>query len=553
MTGIPELFSQATRWAREQPNAPALLVGDRKGAVRPVTYAQAYRGCARTVAGLRAAGVRPRQRAVVMTRDPYQMTVTIYALLALGAVPVLIDPAMSQAALRRCLDEVAPEVFAGEPVAHLGRRLLGWARPHVRTALVTGPAVPGLGDPLRLGVPGSADTGSTGGEADDAPELTPPEVRPEDLAVIAFTSGSTGVPKGVEYRYATLDAQFRLVTEALGLIPGAVMLSCFLPFAVCGPYTGVTTVMPAIRHPWPARTPGVRIVRPLLASRASVVGGSPAVLRVVADYCAQHRLTLPSVDRVYSFGAPLPDRLADDLHRVLRPGARVFSAYGATECLPVSFVDAAEARSAHTERPAKGTCLGRPLPGVEVRIVPADDGDGGGEEYGEIAVAGPNVSPGYYGRPEATAAARVPYEGGVMHRTGDLGWCDDAGRLWFLGRLAHRVTGDGFTLTTEDVEATVGRVPGVARAALVGVGPPGRQRAVLCVELRGRQGPGERRATLCAVGECLAELPAGRHVDDVLTHSGFPTDIRHNSKIDRTRLARWAARRRGGTGTGGVT
>ncbi|MGP3970353.1 AMP-binding protein [Streptomyces sp. 6N223] len=537
---VPGFFDEVTRRVRERPDEPALLVGDRGGALRPVTFAQVYGGCARTAAALRGAGVRPRQRAVVMARHPYHMVVTVYGLLAVGAVPVLIDPGLPRAALRRCLDEVAPEVFAGEPAAHVARRLLGWARGHVTVPLVTGRAIPGLGGGLPP-VPGPAPEGPGEGPALDAPP-----VRLDDLAVIAFTSGSTGTPKGVEYRFETLAAQIRLATAAMGLEPGAVLATGFPPFALFGPVNGVTTVVPAIRYPWPARTPGARIVRPLLASGASAIGGGPAVLRVVADHCARHGLTLPAVRRVYSFGAPLPERLAEDFARVLPPDARVISVYGATECLPVSQVDAAEAKAARDEAAAAGavgaagTCVGRPVPGVEVRIVPAGDGSGDGE----IAVAGPNVAPGYHGRPEATAAARVPHEGGVLHRTGDLGRLDDAGRLWFLGRAADRVTGEGFTLTTEDIEAAAGRVPGVARAALVGVGPRGRQRAVLCVELSGRRGRAERRATLRAVRAALAALPTGRHVGEILTHRRFPTDVRHNAKIDRDRLARWAARHR---------
>jgi acyl-CoA synthetase (AMP-forming)/AMP-acid ligase II len=524
----PQLFADAARWARERPDAPALLVGDRAGALRPVTFAQLYAGCARTAGALRAAGVRPRDRAVVMTRDPYRMVVTVYGLLAVGAVPVLIDPGLPRAALRRCLDEVAPRVFAGEPAAHLARRLLGWGRGHVTTPLVTGRGVPGLGG----GLPGPVSDGPGG-----AVEPVTPGVRSGDLAAIAFTSGSTGTPKGVEFRYDTLAAQIRMAADAMDLAPDAVLLSAFPPFALFGPAGGRTTVVPAVRYPGPARTPGARLVRPLLASGASVVGGGPAVLRVLADHCARHGLALPAVRRVYSFGAPLPDRLADDLARLLPPGARVMSVYGATECLPVSAVDAAEARAAAAGEGAAGTCLGRPLPGVEVRVVPAGDG------FGEIAVAGPHVTPGYHRRPEATAAARVPYEGGFLHRTGDLGRLDGAGRLWFLGRAAHRVTGDGFTLATEDVEARAGRAPGVARAALVGVGPPGRQEPVLCVELAGRPGRGGRRAALKAVRAVLDGHPAGPLVRRVLVHPGFPTDVRHNAKTDRARLTRWAARR----------
>jgi acyl-CoA synthetase (AMP-forming)/AMP-acid ligase II len=218
---------------------------------------------------------------------------------------------------------------------------------------------------------------------------------------------------------------------------------------------------------------------------------------------------------------------------------------------------------------------------------------------GEIAVAGRNVSPAYHARPQANAESKVTADCGLLHRTGDLGHLDEQGRLWFHGRKAHRVTGDGFTLNTEDIETLTDTAPGVRRTALVGIGAEGRQRAVLCAELDGTGGhfgeqvaehagtwggrrsgeqTGEpahgpvrfgkgirplaagrrsrkassrrirkrhRRAAAAALRAILLRHPEGHRVERVLIHPGLPTDIRHNSKIDRERLAIWAAKRTG--------
>ncbi|MEU0199907.1 MULTISPECIES: AMP-binding protein [unclassified Streptomyces] len=522
MTVAPDrVFTRLARLT-EHPRATVLVRCAGALSTEEVTAAQLLDGCRRTADALRAAGVRRGDKAVVMTRDAYRLVASVYALISLGAVPVLIEP---RAEVRRCLDEIAPGVFIGEPLAHVARRALGWGRGRVRTALVTGRGFPGrgrfLGESLPLEVPDGSGP---------APGL--PEPRPDDLTMIAFTSGSTGQPKGVEYRHSTLAGQLAALDAVLGAEAGDVLLSCFLPFAALGPLLGVTTVAPQVDHLAPARTPPGHLVGPLLGHRATLVLGSPAVLALIAGHCVRHGLTLPSVRRVLSFGAPLRPRLVDMLAQALPPGAEILSVYGATECLPVAAIDADALR---VKPPAghAGTCLGHPLPGVRARVLDAD-----GTGLGEIAVAGPMVSPAYHARPDATDAAKSLADGALWHRTGDLGRLDDDGRLWYLGRTAHLVTGAGFTLTTEDIEAAADTAPGVRRTALVGVGPAGRQRAVLCVEPeRGAR----KEAVVDALRAALGGHPHARNIATVLFRPRFPTDIRHNSKIDRARLAAYAA------------
>ncbi len=519
------LFDRLERLAAARPDGVALVRGRRDGSSEPVTFARLAAGCLRTAEALRDAGVAPGQRAVVMTRNPVELTAAIYALMLIGAVPVLVDPGLPRRDLCVCLDEAAPEVFVGEPLAHAARRILGWARGHVRVSVTTGRRLSALAGRL----PPAA-----------GPRVAGPATRTpaaSDLAVIAFTSGSTGVPKGVEYHYATVAGQLDALATVLVPREPGVLLSGFLPFVLFGPALGVTTVAPAVNHRAPVRTPPERILRPLLEHRTTVVAASPAMLRLLAEHCAGRGLTLPSVDRVVSFGAPLHAGTGERLRAVLRPDAEVLSVYGATECLPVSAVDVADLdEPGPAGGPVTGTCLGPPLPGLRVRVLDADR-----TGVGEVAVAGPNVSPAYHARPQANAAAKLATTCGLLHRTGDMGRLDDLGRLWFHGRRAHQVHGAGFTLNTEDVEAAAGRVPGVRRAALVGVGAPGRQRAVLCAELAGARR--DRPGVLDALRGVLADHPDGRRVKTVLVHPRLPTDVRHNAKIDRERLAAWAAPR----------
>jgi acyl-CoA synthetase (AMP-forming)/AMP-acid ligase II len=132
-------------------------------------------------------------------------------------------------------------------------------------------------------------------------------------------------------------------------------------------------------------------------------------------------------------------------------------------------------------------------------------------------------------------------DGRVWHRIGDLGYVDDGGRLWFCGRKSHRaMTAEG-TLFTIPCEAVFNIHPDVSRTALVGVGRPGRAKPVLCVELEIKDANREKvRRELLELG---ARFPHTRSIETILFHPAFPVDVRHNAKIYRDKLARWAARR----------
>jgi olefin beta-lactone synthetase len=158
-------------------------------------------------------------------------------------------------------------------------------------------------------------------------------------------------------------------------------------------------------------------------------------------------------------------------------------------------------------------------------------------------VRGDWVTRGYFQRPQDDALAKIVDGDSLWHRMGDLGWMDKKGRIWFCGRKSHRVITATQTLFTIPCEAIFNNHPRVHRSALVGVGPLGQQRPVICIELE----PGDKGRNKKALKAELLELarrsPLTEAIDTVLFHRAFPVDIRHNSKIFREKLALWAARK----------
>ena len=493
-------------------------------------------------AGLRRIGIVRGMRTVVMVRPSPEFFLLMFALFKLGAVPVLVDPGIARSALKRCLDEAEPGAFIGIALAHAARRLLGWSR-SARIQVT-------VGRRWFWGGPTLAQVEALGAAAGaDAP---PGDTAPDDIAAILFTSGSTGLPKGVVYRHRHFIAQIELLRTAFGVEAGGVDLPTFPPFALFDPALGLTSIIPDMDPTRPADADPRRLLHAIERFGVDQLFGSPALV----DVLARHGAPLPGIVRVTSAGAPVPPDVVAKMRSLLPADACLWTPYGATECLPVAVIEGRELQStrADTERGA-GTCVGRPVPPNLVRIIGISDGalpDWNDQlelapgALGEITVTGPSTTDEYFRRPEATALAKIRERLGdgserVVHRMGDLGWFDGQGRLWFCGRKSHRVLTEIGGLYTEQVEPVFNVHPEVRRTALVGVGEKGRQRPVLCVELR----PGVKDAEHARILAELEKIGQGfahtGRVQTFLVHRKFPVDIRHNAKIGREQLALWAA------------
>jgi acyl-CoA synthetase (AMP-forming)/AMP-acid ligase II len=514
---------------------------------RHYTYRELDAESDRLARGLTQVGVRRGKRAALMVPPSLEFYALTFALFKLGAVVVLIDPGMGVKNLGVCLGEAEPEAFIGVPKAHLARVLLRWARNSVRTRVSVGPSL-GWGTPLtrvyRLG------------GADPEPMLAP--TRPDETSAILFTSGSTGVAKGVVYTHGIFAAQVEMLRRLYDIQPGEVDLPTFPLFGLFGPALGMTSVIPEMDSTRPGSVDPRKILGAVRHFGVTSLFGSPALIRRVGRYGAEHGIKLPTLRRVISAGAPVPVSAIERFCRLLPEGVQVHTPYGATESLPVCSLGSAEVLAWTGRRAAEGAgvCVGRPVEGMAVKVIRITDGpiplwsddlEVPPGEIGEIAVQGPVVTESYHNRPESTALAKIadPARGGFYHRMGDVGYLDDRGRVWFCGRKSQRVVTAQEALYTIPCEGVFNAHPAVYRTALVGVKRGGGTEPVLCVELeKGAVAPPEERlrAELLALGAARRHTRAIRHI---LFHPGFPVDIRHNAKIFRERLAEWAAERLG--------
>lgn len=473
---------------------------------------------------------------LLMVKPGLDLILTVFALFKIGAVPVVIDPGMGLKSFLNCVRRSKPEALVGIPLA------LGISR-IFRAPFKT----------VRIRIKAGANSFLNLEERynDSGEEFPMAVANSGDLAAVLFTSGSTGPPKGVCYEHGMFDAQVRLIRDQYNIEPGEVDLPMLPIFALFNPALGMTTVVPEMNPSKPAKVDPAKIVQAIKQNTVTTSFGSPVLWEKIGRYCAEREIQLPSMRRVLIAGAPVSPDLVRLLQPVL-PRAVVHTPYGATECLPVTShngPDILEKTWQLTEE-GRGTCVGRPVPEVEVKIIrifeevfsefdPAlEVGEG---EIGEIIVKGPVVTKSYDQLDNETAKAKIYQNGEVWHRMGDLGYFDSEGLLWFCGRKAERVVTAKGTLFTDCCEAIFNRHPDVFRSALIGIGSPENQTPAIVFEPEKRMYPksaSDREKIILELRELGAKNSVTRDIQTFFIARKFPVDVRHNAKIHRLTLAK---------------
>lgn len=506
---VIELFDDSARRFAER---PALLHGPR-GAERTVTFAALAEQSRRLAALFRSSGLQAGDAIAVFVPMSVQLYAIMAAALRLGLVVVFVEPGGWREDIAFCARHLRLRGFVGTPTACL----LRWFVPQLRAiplAFVTGRLLPGA-TPLAA-----------------ASRLAPLDgwerCAPDSTAMVTFTSGNTGRPKGVLRSHAVLAATQSALQAALQTQAGELAVPIIPLFVFSNLAAGAPSLLLDADLGRPAAAPADRVAEQIRRLAPRSLLASPAFVDRLADGCLGADVRLPSLERVFVGGAPVFPQVLDKLARIA-PAARIRSLYGATEAEPIAVMRYEDWSAALREeaRAGSGLALGTPVAGVAVRILPDACGmpsrrplpaaDAGAT--GEILVAGAHVSSGYLGG-EGDSDNKIDDGGVRWHRTGDAGTIDAAGRLWMVGRCSARIEDAHGSIHPLAVEAALSFLPDAPRAALIGW----QSRRLLVLEEDAGRGD-------AALAKLLRAIPWAQ-VDEVALVRRIPVDRRHNAKVD---------------------
>ncbi len=550
-TDSVNIARRLTEMAAQFPHQVAVAVpqGRHRGRreYETVSFAQLDRDSSVLASGLRRMGVGRGHRLVLMVRPGIDFVSLTFALLKSGAVVVLVDPGMGKKNVVQCLADVTPDGFVAISPVHAVRSLLRHQFPRARFNVTVGPRWFWGGATLR------------GLRSDNDSIMPVAATRTEDHAAIIFTSGSTGPPKGVLYTHGTFQGQVDQICDRYAIEPGGVDVAGFPLFGLFNAAMGTTTIVPDMDASRPASVDPQKYIEAIHDWNANQSFASPAVWNAVGRYCNKNQMGLPSLRRVLSAGAPVPVHVLRWISDAIHPAGEVYTPYGATESLPVASISATEVLSETADRTqhGAGTCVGKRFSGIEWKVIAITDApirtiDEVVElpmgETGELIVTGPVVTEQYVTRTGANRLAKIEDRDGgfIWHRMGDVGYIDEQDRFWFCGRKSHRVrTSDG-TLFTVPCESIFNNHKAIYRSALVGVGDSDTKTPIIVCEPWPDDWPSNDTAKHQLRSE-LAEMGAAHWLTNtiqphhILFHRSLPVDIRHNAKIFREEISKWAA------------
>jgi len=402
-----------------------------------LTYADLWDAAARVTTLLKSFGVEQGDRVGIMLPNVPAFPIAYYGTLGAGAVVVPMNPLLKSREVAYYLgDSGAKVLFAWH----------GAAGEAAKGAAETGTRVVDVTDPLLML---------------DGPDPTPITAdRDGDDAVILYTSGTTGRPKGAELTHANLTRNAELTaTTLLKSSTGDVVMGCLPLFHVFGLTCGLnaTVASGSTLTLLPRFDPG-KALEIIQRDRVTIFEGVPTMYAAMLHHTGE-RPDVSSLRLCISGGAAMPVEVMRGFEEAF--GCIILEGYGLSETSPVASFN-------HPDKVRKPGSIGTPIAGVEMRLIDADGADVPAGEIGEIAIRGHNVMKGYWGRPDATAEA---IQDGWF-RTGDLAKVDEDGYYYIVDRKKDLIIRGGYNVYPREIEEVLYEHPAVAEAAVIGIPHP---------------------------------------------------------------------------------
>jgi long-chain acyl-CoA synthetase len=403
-------------------------------------------------AALAGRGIRPGDRVVSFMQNLPEAVLTLVAAWKLGAILVPASPMLREAELARLLVDSGAVAAVAEAALweEVGRGAVAGTEVRVAVAVGGGDGAAGALDFAALLAEHSGE------------RVSRPDLGPDDIALLTYTSGTTGPPKGAMNTHGNVAFSAQVYRDWVHLGPDDVILGAAPLFHITGlvGHVAAALISGAELALGGRFEPGAMLE---LAAERRTTFTVAAITAFVALWSHPdfERFDLSALRKILSGGAAIPAALVGEFER--RLGAPVHNIYGMTEttspshCVPFGSTTPVDATSG-------ALSVGLPVPGTVVRVVDPEGREVAPGEVGELVTAGPQVVPGYWQREDATAAA---FPGGAI-RTGDVGYMSAEGWFFVIDRIKDLINVSGYKVWPREVEDVLFEHPAVREAAVVG-------------------------------------------------------------------------------------
>ncbi len=438
---------------------------------RTYTNLEVAREATQLAAGLQTLGIEKGDRVIVMMLNCPEVIISYQAIARAGGIIIPVMPLLKAPEVRYIAQNSAARAIITSPILMPLLQAALADVPTMRHIIVTGDASnqPGAGGAQASGrdqahpyeIMAYRDVIARGSSrADDyLHDLEGVDLSPDDTAVILYTSGTTGNPKGVELTQRNIISntvagkgsdsgeQAQEYNAQLAILPLAHAFG--LTVSNVGYLGGVTFVM----HP---RFDTTAVLSAIERHRIKAFAGVPAMFVALLYTPDTEKYDTSSLTYCVSGSAPLPLAILEGFEKKF--GCRILEGYGLSEATTVL-------TGHNLDMPIKPGSVGKPVAGVELRIVDENEQEVAVGEIGEVIARGPNIMKGYYHMPDATASA---LRHGWLH-TGDMGKFDEDGYLYIVERKKDLIIRGGFNIYPRDVEEALNSHPAVIESAVIGI------------------------------------------------------------------------------------
>jgi len=373
-------------------------------------------------------------------------------------------------------------------------------------------------------------------------------VEQNDTALITYTTGSSGTPKGANRTHRFLAAQHYALKRLFPYGSDDIDLPVFPVFTLNNIASGISTVIPAIDISKPNQKDSQTLVYQIKKCGVNSMTLAPSSFRNLAAYCITKNILLNKISRVLTGGAPISET---DILRFMEiaPNSKNWILYGSTEVEPISYIESQEMISINIPKWANITKIGVNVgkidkelnhkfinieagnfdENVKVKKIEVKEG-----EVGELIVAGENVCQEYYKNEDAFSRTKIKDEDGtVWHRTGDLARIDKSGFLWIVGRKHNVIKQGNEYFFPVRPEIILKDLPHIVNAAYLDIEHNNKNSIIVVVTLERKDGAIEK---LCRKKITKVFKKEKLPLDEIVFMEEIPMDVRHHSKVDYNKL-----------------